>query len=232
MNATKFAEVYNLIYDEEQIKEFARLIDSEHTYQQLCIVARPKYQAGVKNRHMSPKMFFGYTPEMYLDLVKKYELPVGSYKDNGVPFPDNCLVVYGTTNSRNGRQAARKFIDEIMDAALNEKEEKEGYIFNHLSSALDAAIAKSKGDVKLITVDIDSKEEYPEVKEFLDERKIKPKAVVETRGGYHVMIGVNDLTSMKGELHKKFNTKHTIGDMFCAVPGTIQGGFPVRFVRE
>jgi hypothetical protein len=229
MNTTRQATVYNLVYDEEQIKEFARLIDTENTYQQLCIVARPKYHAGVKNRHMSPKMFFGYTPEMYVDMVRKYELPVGSYKDKGVSFPDDCLVIYGTTNSRNGRQAARKFIDEVLNASLGGGDE---HVFTHLSSTLDSAIASSKAKTKLVTIDIDSKDEWPEVKEFLEEKKVKPKAIVETRGGYHVMLDADDLPALKGELHKKFNSKHTIGDMFCAVPGTIQGGFPVKFVRD
>jgi hypothetical protein len=225
---TKQALVYNFIYDEEQVKRFARLIDSENTYQLLCIVSRPKYHKGsLPNRHMSPRTFAKYSPERYLEQVRKYEQSVGYYTEDGVAFPDDSFVIYASTNGLNGKSAAKKFVGDILDAAF---ETSADYIFEHLNGKLNSALMAVKANVKLITIDIDAKDELAEVKEFLAEHKVTPAATIETHGGYHVLIKVEDLVPLKGSLHKKFAQKHTIKDMMCAVPGTLQAGFPVRFV--
>jgi hypothetical protein len=85
----------------------------------------------------------------------------------------------------------------------------------------------SKGDIELITIDIDGKELYPKVAEFLKEIDEQPAAVIETHGGYHVLLNKSEKTSL---LFKEFSSIHTMGDIFCPIPGTYQGGFPVRFV--
>jgi hypothetical protein len=226
MELTKTVEVHRFVYDEEQIKRFARLIDTENGYHQLCLFVRPKYHTGVKNRNVGIRTFYGYTPEVFLEQVKKHELPVGSYKDNGTEYPNDCFVLYSSTNTRDGKKAAKMFIDELLSAAFEENK----YIFNHLKSRLDSTIMSSKGKTKYLTIDIDAKDEWPEVKDWLAEKGTKIDALIETRGGYHVMINMDEIAKLKGELHKKFASKHTIGDMMCAVPGTLQGGFPVRFV--
>ena len=86
----------------------------------------------------------------------------------------------------------------------------------------------SKVKTKLVTIDIDEKVQWTEVKQFLDSNSVVPAAVVETRGGYHVLITSED--AGKCRIHQKYGGKITIGDTFCPVPGTIQAGWPVRFV--
>lgn len=225
---TRQAIIYNFIYDEEQVKRFARLIDSENTYQLLCIVSRAKYHKGsLPNRHMSPRTFSRYSPERYLEQVRKYEQVAGYYTEDGVAFPDDGFVIYASTNGLNGKAAAKKFAGDILEAAF---EPSSDYIFEHLNGKLNSALMSTKANVKLVTIDIDDKKEFTEVKEFLIENKVTPTATIETHGGYHVLIKVEDLVPLKGSLHKKFAQKHTIKDMMCAVPGTLQAGFPVRFV--
>lgn len=228
---TRQSEVYNLVYDEEQIKRFAKLIDSENSLHQMFIAARPKYiTEGTdksRNRHMNTKVSVNKSPEEFVRLVRKYELPIGSYNDDGYVYPNNCLVIYCTTNARDGRQAGKKLIQKLVDGAF---ENGKAEIFDHLYSNVDSCLMSSKVKTKLVTIDIDEKEQYAEVKQFLDDNKVTPAAVIETRGGYHVLVMAEDAGNCR--LHQKYGKKITIGDTFCPVPGTIQGGWPVRFVDE
>lgn len=225
---TKQAVVHNFIYDEEQIKRFATLIDTEHNLHQLFVSARPKYitdEEKIRNRHMSSRTSLNLTPEEFVRLVRKYEIPVGGYDDHGKVYPDNCLVIYCTTNGRDGHRAGKKLIEDLVAGAF---EGKDAYIFNHLHSRVDSCLGVAKSKTKLVTIDIDEKEQWIEVKKFLDESSVIPAAVIETRGGYHVLITAED--AGKCRIHKKYGDKITIGDTFCPVPGTIQAGWPVRFV--
>jgi hypothetical protein len=225
---SKTVLVHDLVYDEEQIMRFARLIKSDAGIHQIFLNARKKYSVDKsphKNKHMNPKVFSNTKPEQFLNIVKSYERPIGSYRDSNEVFPTDILVLYATTNPRSGVAAAKKFVGEIMDAAFSDI--KEEYIFSHLHDRLNSCIMGSKGDIELITIDIDGKELYPKVAEFLKEIDEQPAAVIETHGGYHVLLNKSEKTSL---LFKEFSSIHTMGDIFCPIPGTYQGGFPVRFV--
>ena len=225
LELTKTVEVHNFIYDEEQIKQFVDLIGTKDANHQMFISARHKYNKDVpfKACNISPKSFYNVDADHFIDLIRKYELPVGSYDDRGVSLPTNCLVVYCTTNAREGKRAAQNFINNCMNSVFS----GDGHIFNHLYENLNSAIMSSKAKTQLTTIDIDSKDEYKEVKEFLIVENIVPAAVIETRGGYHVLLKTDKNLS---NVYKSFSAKHTMGDTFCPIPGTLQGGFPVRFI--
>jgi len=225
LELTKTVEVHNFIYDEEQVRQFVELIGTKDAIHQMFISARPKYNKEVqfKARHISPMSFYNADADHFINLIRKYELPIGSYNGRGVPLPTNCLVVYCTTNARDGKRAAQNFINDCMNSVFS----GDGHIFNHLYEKLNGAIMASKAKTQLTTIDIDSKDDYKEVKDFLIAENIDPAAVVETRGGYHVLLKTDKNLS---KVYKAFSAKHTMGDTFCPIPGTLQGGFPVRFV--
>lgn len=219
---TSIRECHHFIYNESEMKKFFDLI-GPGTHQ-VFISVRPKYtKTKVKNNSISIKSFTDYTFEKFLDLIKRYEIPVGCYKEDDKVLPNDCMVIYCTTNARNPKTAVRKLMNECLTAAFDGDE----YVFTHMNQKINSAIMASKEKTLLTTIDIDSKDEYPEVKEFLEENKIVPAAVVETRGGYHVLLHTNSSLEL---VYKKFAKKHTMGDTFCPIPGTLQGGFPVRFV--
>lgn len=217
------ASIYNLVYDEEQIKRFAKLIKTEDNIHVLFLSCRPKYNHDFKQEMICSQSFFNRTSEEFVELVRRYEVEKDSYKQNGKPIPTNALVLYCTTNPRNGKKAGRKLLAELIDAGFDQTD-----TFNHLQSRLTSSLMSSKGVTNLLTIDIDDKKEYPEVEEFFQNENILVEATIETRGGYHVLFRPTEKTE---KVFKTFSSKHTIGDISCAVPGTYQGGFPVRFVN-
>lgn len=225
----KTVEVYDLIYDEEQVKRFAKLIDTENGIHEVFIMARKKYNETIENNKsgfMSPKYFYGRDAEDYLRIVRSYEKPIGSYTSKtGVPYPDDSLVLYSTTNSRSGKKAANKFMREIVDSLFGENQDSD--LFNTLDKRLHSCIMSSKDKTKFVTIDIDDKSDYKEVEDYLKSIEVVPEATIETRGGYHVLLPVSKTLNL---VFEKFSKKHTMGDVSCPIPGTLQGGFKVRFV--
>jgi hypothetical protein len=222
---TKIAEIHNLVYDENQIKQFAKLIDLEHNTHHIHIIARPKYNKIVKfkTHYMSPRTICNLTPEKFVNYVKKYEMPVGYYTDSdGTICPPDSLVIYCTTNPRCNKKAAKKFIHETIDALVS----SDDAMLNNINGRMNSCIMSSKEKTNLITMDIDDKKDLAEVLDFLKQNNICPVANIETRGGYHLLLSDNNVEVV----YKKYRNKHTMGDISCAVPGTYQGGFPVKFV--
>lgn len=229
---TRQAEIHNFVYDEEQIKRFMRLIGAESETHQIFLSIRPKYQSReekekdnrqIQEKQISPLIIHACTPEDYVGAIRKYELAVGSYTDRGEKvIPTEMMVIYGTTNPRDENKAAKKLAQELLLAGF----ERDQTYFTNLSSRLTSCMMSSKGKTNLITIDIDDKTTYTEVRNFLHERRIKI-IVIETRGGYHVMFPPGKQT---GDVFQKFSNLYTMGDIFCPIPGTYQGGFPVRFI--
>lgn len=234
MSLTHPAELHTFVYDESQIQRFARLIGVTEETHQIFISARPKYQSHeeksqddkqIQHKQFPPRIIHRITSEEFVQLLKQYELPVGFYTDRGTKvIPTEMMVIYCTTNPRAPRKAAKKLAGEMMVAAFDDNSE----YFTNLTARLTSCMMSSKGKTGLITIDIDDKAQYPEVREFLREKGIVP-TVVETRGGYHVMFPPSKDSD---DVFQKFSKIHHMGDIFCPVPGTYQGGFPVRFIDD
>lgn len=219
---TKLIEVYNFIYDELQIRQFAELIGLQDSIHQIFVAARSKYNKNVqfKTAHVANYSFFDVSIDKFINFIKKCEVSVGIYGSN---LPTDCFAVYCTTNARKGKIAAKNFITNCLDSMFSGDEK----IFNNMHEKLTGTIMASKEKTVFTTIDIDSKEDYKKVKDYLKSKEIKPAAIVETRGGYHVLIKTDENL---GDIYKTFSSIHTMGDTFCPIPGTLQGGFPVKFV--
>lgn len=234
MSLTFTAQLHAFVYDEVQIRRFAELINASKETHQLFVSVRPKYQSEqdkaddakqIQNKHISPKIIYHVTPEQFVQQVRRFERPVGSYKDRGEKvIPTEMMVIYCTTNPRDPQKAAKKLAGEMMAAAFDDNSS----YFTNLDARLTSCMMSSKGKTDLITIDIDDKAQYAEVRQFLREKGIAP-IVVETRGGYHVMFHP---CNEAGEVFQRFSKIHHMGDIFCPVPGTYQGGFPVRFIDD
>jgi hypothetical protein len=105
-------------------------------------------------------------------------------------------------------------------------------------------------DKKWLTFDVDLKDEVGKVLEILKRFDIPVDEAVETRGGYHLFT---EASHIEGKSSKAFSealktftfTKpsrdgrmitHQVSSFpkntMCPVPGTLQGGFPVRLLTR
>ena len=223
---TRTATIHNFVYDPVQVKRFAGLIHSSEKIHQLFLSSRRKYISleEIKNpsvNHINIQTLRNVSPEEYLLFVRSYELEVGSYTHNNQPLPSESLVIYGTTNARSVKKAIKHLVPELISAGFDNNFDID------LSKRCISAIMKGKEEVEWLTIDIDDKEpsSLPEVKKFLTEEDID-FLTVETRGGYHVLFTGRESV----QVLLRYTRQYTIGDIFCPIPGTYQGGFPVKFL--
>ena len=87
-----------------------------------------------------------------------------------------------------------------------------------------------------MTFDIDEK--GPEVLDaiydcFEGEQPPEAVTILETRGGYHVLIRPSLITdSSRGQWHRNLSKMADVkGDSLLPVPGTYQGGFTPKFIE-
>lgn len=117
-----------------------------------------------------------------------------------------------------------------------------------LKSIFQGNIHKSTSDKIYIDFDVDTKEQdkLRSIIDLLKPVKDAIVAIIETRGGYHIVSNKSKLTNMKAfhDLHvsSKFKDKNRLGkdvtqawftiisDPHIPIPGTFQGGFKTNFV--
>ena len=114
-------DLHRFVYDDNQVKRFAKFISSHNGVHQLFIAARPKYQTEeqkvqqkIKHRKTMTKSFHNVTPERFLSLVKSFEQPIGTYDGHKA----SVLVIYGTTNPRDVKKANQKYLTDIIGTAF------------------------------------------------------------------------------------------------------------------
>lgn len=114
-------ELHRFVYDDNQVKRFAKFISSHNGVHQLFIAARPKYQTDeqkvqhkIKHTKTMTKSFHNVTPERFLSLVKSFEQPISTYDGHEA----SVLVIYGTTNPRDVKKANQKYLTDIIGTAF------------------------------------------------------------------------------------------------------------------
>jgi hypothetical protein len=224
---------YNFIYDPEQVKEWTRIIKTRSSTHCVFLSARPKYQSQeekgdlqIQNRHICHRIVTNISSDEFLRTLQEFNVPIGTFVDRGEKIlSSDWLVLYCTSNSRDLEKASKKITLELVQATLNNSTE----YYSMIESKLISAVMSSKRNSNLITIDIDDKSQYEEVKTYLDELGVNT-LVVETRGGYHVIFHTDHVT--QGNIAKRFCKLHLIGDIFCPIPGTLQGNFPVKIIHN
>jgi hypothetical protein len=168
--------------------------------------------------------------------VKSYETPLGTYvDDNEVPLTGSVLVLYATTNPRDTKAMAKNLSQELIDTAFDEKDARRENDWSFFSKrSLSLLQAKCK-ELNLLTIDIDDKNEYRCVFEWLKGNQYPIKAVIETRGGYHILLDNHAISpESRSRLFKWKKSQpmviDVIGDIMCPLPGTLQADYPVHFV--
>ena len=227
-----------LIYDAKLVEQFAAKYYQEGDVHLVALCARRKYAKGDESllerlkQTKSPFMDRRTvpSPDGLLRAVKKYEVSGECYVDlvDGKPFPTSVMVVYATVNPRDVNKAVR-----MMATTLVNKVFESGSI--RLKDAKIKTYLQKCQKKRYVGIDIDTKDDIKKVIDAI-RAKIDTFDVIETRGGYHVYIAMDAIDKTTGkflyqELPKLF-PKHVDSinsDLMCPVPGTLQGGFKVRF---
>jgi hypothetical protein len=189
----------------------------------------------------------------FLSVVRRYEVPVGVYTTRaGKIIPDQALALYCLLNPRSMIKAWGK-MQKIM-AVRMESEILHGQSqdYTRMESDFKTCVHKSVAEKLYVELDIDTKDEIIVRKVIKLVRPMEEhlRCIVETRGGYHVVMdNIHISKEQKSLLWRTFSTDeykfdgHDVrgkpirksyvdvrSDPSPPIPGTIQGGFNVRFV--
>jgi hypothetical protein len=225
---------YNLILNESEMVRFFDLLPElkENEAYMLLLQIRKKYCKDVKHDQILHRKLV-YKKERLLREVKKMELPFGSYEIDGKPVPQEAMVLYIKINPRN---------THIFDAALDfltrfkNNEFKSVNPSNVLLSYLQDR--QSKRHFALYDFDIKNTDNtindlLNSLADILGETKYH---LIETYGGYHLMVELKTLDKKKTKgMFEKLNNhpykdKDSVSDIHSPVIGGYQGGFEPKLI--
>ncbi|MEL6560803.1 MAG: hypothetical protein AAFQ94_21595 [Bacteroidota bacterium] len=220
---------YQIIANEKQLKEFIAwlpALEPDEKYY-LCLFARKKYSKELINSNDKAQLKrFTATRENIFNKIRQLEVPMGTWQMKDGPAPLESLALYIMINPRSLRKAT-----EMMGKRCWEMMSTQNY--NVHSESL-TCIQKSKARTCFVDFDIDTKEIDLD-RQWLDTEIGKNNyQILETRGGYHILVRPNEATTYR---QKEFNDKNWYqkiqkkypvdqsGDQLIPVAGTWQGGF-------
>lgn len=191
------------------------------------------------------------------DSYDKFLILLYSYNSDkrSLNLPQEGLVLYASLNPQSTFKALTEFNKKISEWTYNTIINKRmDDSIKNISSLIKTCIQNSSYEKKYIQLDLDKKEqEYVEILEkFFNDNLINVHCIIETKNGYHYILDSNKLTSeqkksiFNGTLNTlKFQTLNRINEIvtkniidinsnnvMSPIPGTYQGGFPVKFVNK
>lgn len=225
-------ENYKIVSDEKELDSFIEwlpdLTEEETFY--FALFTRKKYYVGDHPWVKSDKNHLrrGTSPKERLK-AKLYQLecPLGRYTTRGKGdtefiVPQESLVVYIHPNPRNNWKAT---IASLIDLA--KVVQCNGKNSNPHQEVL-SSIQRTPSYKRVVTFDIDEKDD----KVLDDVIDICGTAadVVETRGGYHVLVHSKEMPKQTKWYQELSKFADVTGDAMLPIPGCIQGGFTPKFV--
>ena len=179
----------------------------------------------------------------FLTTILKYQVQKGLYLDQDKPIPTEAIALYITSNPMNelktmfqmmaefNTELSKKILSETVPPPTESSPESSGLEWDGMNRYKSILHQNSVSTV--VKIDVDTKDPLliDQLDNLLKEEGIVPKLKVETRGGYHYLIGRYDQTEAlwkftKAKENSKWLTIEKNG--LIAIPGTIQGGFQVK----
>lgn len=240
---------YKIIYDEAELDRFISWLPNLQPNEKFywSLFCRKKYfpQAIKSNDKTQLKRGLA-TKENLKDKIRQLEIEIGKWKLRDMEVPQEALVFYLMPNPRCMTKAAYKTIRHCADLLENTNK---GY---NLVQEVMSCVQKSKSRTVFVDFDIDDKNIDLTLLNHIfspvaDSRfPDKPYTIIETRGGYHILINSgyataymrswNAMQMRKREITWYNDIKSAyivdqVQDQLLPVPGTIQGGFEVKFIN-
>lgn len=238
---------YVLIHDQKQVEIFERLFYSQCNgeYERVFLTymaTKKKYCDRLSNNGCFKRTVLRYEDEgpqkKLVNAIRNYEIPLGTYKDQRTrnPIPQEALALYTSVNPRNAIHATQSLTSDILDKAFSDEKKYFSHVDQQFKNKLQKYAVK-----QYIGIDLDTKDEeiYKQIMTDITEY-VNVYVVIETRGGYHIIIPKRELQRTTNglsaghflytRLSEKYEEIDKISsDLFSPIPGTYQGGFPVKF---
>lgn len=223
------SEFYNIIGDRCELERFVEWLpnsaDDEQYYVQL--MARKKYLPDHPALQYDKTMLkrFTTTKERLINKIEQCEVKVGCYlgKDN-IPVPQESLALYISPSPRSFRKAAFKTIAEFSRKLMNDE-----YINPRQEVMNILQTASTKDGYHVFDIDNTDRENLYSVMEIVGGHC----NVIQTRGGYHLLVipGNVPVDKVGKDWYPKLKKVADVtGDALSPIPGTIQGGFIPRLI--
>jgi hypothetical protein len=220
-------DCYQIITDEPALKSFIEWLP-EHSVEECYFYAlfcRPKYSANMKGSGGN-LLFRGIADKKSLfRKFRQLECPIGAYEKKGVSVPQESLALYINPNARSLYSAT---LNTLVQLSQNIKA---GHKTASPHKEALSCIQTSSGEKTFIDFDIDSKD--PEIlKKALTILGKSSNEIIETRGGYHVLVRRDSIHQIEDKMwYKKLQELSDVsGDCLVPVVGGIQGTFTPKFV--
>lgn len=225
-------EVYQIIKDEQELDRFIeQLPDLGVNFKYyVSLFARKKYGGteGLKSDKAQLKRFCS-SKQLLKRKIRQLEIPIGAYEIDGNPINPESLVLYISVNPRDMHKAGVETAIELTKQALR------GHSIKN-PNALSLDKIQVVGQKIYFNVDIDFERNTFIGSSTLEKwliGKVNTEAykLIETRGGYHILINLEKLdNSYKKTWYKDIQDVEGLpmivdlknGDGMTPVPGCIQ----------
>lgn len=220
-------DCYQIITDEPALESFIEWLP-EHSAEEChfyALFCRPKYSADLKGNGGN-LLFRGIADKKSLfRKFRQLECPIGAYEKNGVPVPQESLALYINPNPRSLYSAT---LNTLVQLSQNIKA---GHKTASPHKEALSCIQASSGEKTFIDFDIDFKEPHY-LKAALKILKPLTPEIIETRGGYHVLVRRDTIHQIEDKMwYKKMQElSDASGDCMVPVVGGTLGNFTPRFV--
>lgn len=240
------------VHDKSQIQRFQSLVYKQEDFQsgglhQLFILIRKKYGADA-TVSVGHQMIEWLNEDMSLyKYVRRYETPLDVYTDKqGNFYPTGVMTIYSTLVPRDSHAVveglSEKWLEALKNAAYGSKHKMDFRFKRTVTSLISKNILRRQETKRrLYQIDVDTRDDgdINILVKWLNDRKIKCCFVIETRGGYHIVIDrcscvpkdkitQGDFTNFQQFFKKDEITLLNEADVI-QIPGTFSNGYPVRF---
>ncbi len=225
---------YKLINDEAAMQKFIDKLAKLEPWEvyEVSLFAKFKYSFNSKIKTDNSKAVklrtkFVSCAEELIQTVKDLQMPYGSYRYNGIPIDQNCLVVYINPNPRNKGLGELNAIKEITVRTLGGAQLKlHSIIKAHISKAVASKVfAHFDFDFDLGSCDSAATDTLARLEQHIN---LNAVTCIFTRRGFHLLVEKNKIESAFADTWYNAITAlpgfDKSADMNVPFPGTTQNG--------
>ncbi len=184
-----------MIYNIEQVKLFQSLFMNNHNKDESSIIyvaARKKYDQSLsKNIGLTNRTII--TNKDILHDIINSNFDKTYFTDNKEKINSNALAVYMSINPRNTRLAAANLSKHIIDSLVETKKKIDYHL---IPSKFRTIVQQTCTNKPFSVLDVDNKEYYNQILDILKTYDIQPYAIIETHGGYHIVLHHKNLSNL------------------------------------